>query len=71
MGAKLWSAEGPFEFAKAWNEENHFLVKDLNLEEVLHTADANDIDVFGRMIMVGLMGVDDVKGWLHTRGGKL
>jgi len=71
ISSALWEAESPLDFAIAWNEKNHFLVKDLNFTEVLRSADASDVDVFGRMIMVGLMGVDDVKGWLHSKGGKL
>jgi hypothetical protein len=71
VSAALWDAKSPFEFAKAWNEKKHFLVKSLDFHEVLKEADAQDIDVFGRMMMVGVLGVDDVQGWLHTRGGQL
>lgn len=71
ISAALWNAKSSFEFAKVWNEKNHFLVKDLDFEEVLQDANADDLDVFGRMIMVGSMGIDDVRGWLHTKGGEL
>jgi hypothetical protein len=69
MSSHLWRASSAFDFAVAWNERKHHLVKDLDFTEVLEIANADDIDVFGRMIMTGLMGVDDVKGWFHTRGG--
>jgi hypothetical protein len=65
----LWKAPSAFDFAVAWNERKHHLVKDLDFTDVLEIAKADDIDVFGRMIMTGLMGIDDVKGWFHTRGG--
>lgn len=67
----LWAAQSAFDFATAWNEKEHYLVCDLDLGEVLRNANANDIDIFGRMMMVGLLGIDDVRGWIHTRGGKL
>jgi hypothetical protein len=69
MSSHLWRAPSAFDFAVAWNERKHHLVKDLDFTEVLEMANADDIDVFGRMIMTGLMGADDVKGWFHTRGG--
>ncbi|KAL5379608.1 hypothetical protein DPSP01_008308 [Paraphaeosphaeria sporulosa] len=71
LSAALWEAKSPLEFAIAWNEKNHFLVKELDFSEVLRLANASDVDVFGRMLMVGLMGTDDVRGWLHSKGGKL
>lgn len=71
LSAALWEAKSPLEFAIAWNEKNHYLVKELDFSEVLRSADASDVDVFGRMMMVGLMGADDVRGWLHSKGGKL
>ncbi|KAF2178892.1 hypothetical protein K469DRAFT_598139 [Zopfia rhizophila CBS 207.26] len=67
--AHLWKASSAFEFAVAWNEKRHFLVKDLDFTEVLETAQPEDIDVFGRMLLVATMGIDDVKGWFHARGG--
>lgn len=71
LSAALWEAKSPLEFAIAWNEKNHFLVKELDFSEVLRSTNVSDVDVFGRMLMVGLMGADDVVGWLHTKGGKL
>lgn len=71
ISSALWEAQSPLEFAIAWNQKNHYLVKDMDFTEVLNSADADDVDVFGRMLLVGLMGKDDVSGWLHSRGGKL
>jgi hypothetical protein len=55
----------------AWNEKNHFLIKELDFKGMLRDARADDVDGFGRMMLIGVMGVDDVKAWLHTRGGHL
>jgi hypothetical protein len=43
----------------------------MDFTEMLSSADADDIDAFGRMLLVGLLGKDDVSGWLHSKGGKL
>ena len=71
LSASLWEAKSPLEFAIAWNEKNHYLVKELNFSEVLRLASAEEVDVFGRMMMVGLMGKDDVGAWLYSKGGRL
>ncbi|KAF2444703.1 hypothetical protein P171DRAFT_359567 [Karstenula rhodostoma CBS 690.94] len=71
LSAALWEAKSPLEFAIAWNEKNHFLIEELDFSEVLRLGNADDVDVFGRMLMVGHMGADDVRGWLHSKGGKL
>lgn len=71
FSAHLWKANSAFDFALAWNEKNHFLVEDLDCTHLLEAAKADDIDVFGKVILTGMMGVDDMKGWFHTRGGML
>lgn len=71
VSTELWAAMSPLEFAIAWNEKKHYLVKGLDFGEVLQQANADDVDAFARMVMVGLMGIDDMRGWLLTRGGKL
>lgn len=71
LSAALWEAKSPLEFAIVWNEKNHYLVKELDFSELLRSANADDVDIFGRMLMVGIMGKDDVSGWFHSKGGKL
>jgi hypothetical protein len=69
LSAHLWRAESAFDFAVAWNERKHFVVHDLDFTEVLKDAQPDDIDDFAKTMLVGLQGIDDVKGWLYTRGG--
>jgi hypothetical protein len=71
LSAHLWNAKSAFEFGVAWNDENHYLVEDLDFTEVMRGARPEDVDVFAKMIMVGLQGEDDIRGWLYTRGGIL
>ncbi|CAE7217014.1 hypothetical protein PTTW11_10901 [Pyrenophora teres f. teres] len=71
LSAHLWKAANAFDFAVAWNEKNHFMIKDLDFTEVLKHAQPDDLDVFGNMLLVGIRGMDDMRGWYHTRGGTL
>lgn len=67
LSAHLWRAQSAFDFAVAWNEKKHFLVQDLDLTEVWKDAQPDDIDDFAKTLLVSLQGIDEVKGWLHTR----
>ena len=60
-------APSAFDFAVAWNGEDHLFVEDLEFDG-LKCAKADNIDAFGRMVMVSLMGIDDVRGWFYMRG---
>jgi hypothetical protein len=71
FSAHLWNAKTAFDFALAWNNKKHFIIEDLDFTEVLKSAKAEDVDTFSKMMMVGLQGEDDMRGWLYTRGGTL
>ena len=69
LSSHLWRAESAFDFAVAWNEKKHFVVCDLDFVEVWRDAKPDDLDEFAKTMLVGLQGVDDVKGWFYKRGG--
>jgi hypothetical protein len=69
--AHLWNASSVFDFAVAWNEKRHFVVQNMDNSELLEHATPSDIDYFGRVLLVTDIGIDDVRGWFHTRGGCL
>ncbi|KAH7400530.1 hypothetical protein DE146DRAFT_465473 [Phaeosphaeria sp. MPI-PUGE-AT-0046c] len=71
ISAQLWEARTAFDYALAWNNQRHFLVTELDFTQVLKEAMPEDIDIIGRMMMVGLQGEDDIRGWFYTRGGSL
>jgi hypothetical protein len=71
LSAHLWDAKTAFEYALAWNNTKYYIVKDLDFTEVLRNAMPEDLDTFAKMMMVGLQGEDDIRGWLYTRGGTL
>jgi hypothetical protein len=71
ISAHLWNAKTAFDFALAWNNNKYFIVEDLDFTEVLKSAKAEDVDTFSKMMMIGLQGEDDMRGWFYTRGGIL
>ncbi|OIW28649.1 hypothetical protein CONLIGDRAFT_632908 [Coniochaeta ligniaria NRRL 30616] len=71
VSAHLWGARDAFDFALAWRERRHFVVNNNTIKEVLSEARGDDIEDFGKMILTTLMGIDETKGWLHSRGATL
>lgn len=68
VSAHLWTAPSAFDFAVAWNDKKHYLVKEMDFTDVLDNAKPDELDLFTKMMLVGMQGIDDVKGWFHTRG---
>jgi hypothetical protein len=71
ISAQLWNAKTAFDYAIVWNNQRHFIVKELDFTEVMRNAIPEDIDTLGKMLMISLQGEDDIKGWFYTRGGVL
>ncbi|KNG46915.1 c6 zinc finger domain-containing protein [Stemphylium lycopersici] len=71
LSAHLWGAANAFDFALAWNEKNHFVITEMDFTEVLEKAQPDDLDVFANMLLTGMHGIDDIRGWYYTRGGTL
>jgi hypothetical protein len=42
-----------------------------SIKEALNEARGDDIEDFGKMILTTLMGIDETKGWLHSKGATL
>lgn len=71
LSAQLWHASSAVEFAKAWKETKHLIVKDGKLDVAFKDARANNVDTFGRILITSIMGVDEAEGWFASRGGSL
>lgn len=71
FSAHLWQARDAFDFAVAWRDQTHFVVTNADFSEVLGNAKADDIDKFGKIFITALLGIDEAKGWLYTRGTTL
>jgi hypothetical protein len=68
--AHLWTASSAFDFAKTWNERERLVVDNMDFDPLLQLAQPDDIDVFGRMLLVAKLGIDEVRGWFYCKGGK-
>ncbi|KAI0965888.1 hypothetical protein F4678DRAFT_310404 [Xylaria arbuscula] len=71
LSAHLWNARDPVDFAVAWRDKRHFVVQPWNVWKRIDTAQADDIDQLGRIIMTSAMGIEEAKGWFVARGGRL
>ncbi|KAJ5105305.1 hypothetical protein NUU61_002652 [Penicillium alfredii] len=71
LSAHLWNSQSAFDFAIAWMEKPHFVVYDADFSSVLCDAQPSDVDVFGRMWLVTLLGIDEAKAWFYSRGALL
>ncbi|KAB8223807.1 hypothetical protein BDV33DRAFT_188639 [Aspergillus novoparasiticus] len=71
LSAHLWGAQDAGEFGAAWMEKDHFVVGELNFGRVLTEARAGDVDVFGRMLLVSYLGIEEARAWFLSRGAIL
>jgi hypothetical protein len=71
LTAPLWNAPSAYDFRAAWVGKRRFEVRRMDLAEVLREAEPADVDGFGRMFLVAIMGVDETRGWFAARGGVL
>lgn len=66
----LWKAGSAFDFAKAWNDRDRLVVEDVDFSPLLLHAEPDDLDTFGRMLLVAKLGIDEVRGWFDFKGGR-
>lgn len=71
LSAHLWNAENLFDFTVAWRSKSHFVIRNGVFSQVIRDAEADDIEVFGRMLFTLFMGIDETKIWFASRGGIL
>ncbi|KAJ6049878.1 hypothetical protein N7444_006594, partial [Penicillium canescens] len=71
QSAHLWNAQSAFDFAVAWTENQHFIVYNADFSDLLQDAKPDDVDLFGRMLLVTKLGIDETKAWFYSRGGSL
>ena len=71
LSAHLWGAQDVGDFGVAWMEKDHFIVGELNFARVLTEARAADVDVFGRMLLVSYLGIEEARAWFLASGAIL
>ncbi|UQC90320.1 uncharacterized protein CLUP02_15850 [Colletotrichum lupini] len=71
MSAHLWKAPTVVDFAVAWKEKQHLVITSQGFEEALRDAAADDIDAFGKILLVSALGIEDARLWFYNRGSSL
>jgi Fungal Zn(2)-Cys(6) binuclear cluster domain len=61
--AHLWRAPSKLVWQTAWTGKLHFVVKEMDVSEILKYARAGDIDEFGKLIIATLIGIDNFTAW--------
>lgn len=71
LSAHLWQAKDCIDFALAWRQRKHYVVRRRAIFSTLADAVGDDIDEFGRMLLTVSMGIEDAKLWLAAKGATL
>ncbi|KAL4817413.1 hypothetical protein BDW67DRAFT_174627 [Aspergillus spinulosporus] len=69
--AYLWNASSAADFADAWTEKKHFVVRNVDFSKVLSEALPEDVAVLGRMLLVTALGVEKMREWFSGKGAVL
>lgn len=71
LSSHLWQARDAFDFAVAWRDRSHYVVKRKAILSTLADAGGDDIEVFGKMLLTVSLGVDQAKAYLALKGSSL
>lgn len=71
LSAHLWRAGDALDFAAAWRDRKHLVVRRGAIRSTMMGAGAGDVEVFGKMLMAAALGVDETEAWLASMGAKL
>ncbi|KAK9354676.1 hypothetical protein V1505DRAFT_386782 [Lipomyces doorenjongii] len=58
------NSQSALDFAIAWRDKKHFVVTKKNFSEVLHEANSDDLETFGKIMLTAAIGIDEAKEWL-------
>jgi hypothetical protein len=59
------------DFADSWAKRKHLLVRKVDFGRVFDDAQADDLDVFGRMLVTAMLGIEGADAWMVSKGGSL
>lgn len=71
LSAHLWGAGDALDFAAAWRDRKHLVVRRGAIRSTMMGAEAGDVEVFGKMLMAAALGVDETEAWLASMGARL
>lgn len=69
LSGRLWRARNAVDFAVAWGVGRRLVANMGRLGEVFETARAEDLDEFGRVLLVCHLGEQEARGWMAVKGG--
>lgn len=71
LSSHLWQARDAFDFAAAWRDKKHYVVKRRAILSTLADANGDDIEVFGKMLLTVALGIEEAKAYLSLKGSFL
>lgn len=71
LQARLWGAWDALDFAAAWRDRKHHVVRRGAIRSTMMDAEAGDVEVFGKMLITAALGVDETEAWLASVGARL
>lgn len=71
LQAHLWGAGNALDFAAAWRDRKHHVVRRGAIRSTMMDAEAGDVETFGKMLMAAALGVDETEAWLASKGARL
>lgn len=71
LSAHLWEARDVLDFAAAWRERKHHVVRRGMIRSTMMDAGPGDVETFGKMLMTAALGVDETEEWLGSIGARL
>ncbi|CRG89074.1 hypothetical protein PISL3812_06109 [Talaromyces islandicus] len=71
VSSQLWEAKSPHEFAVAYADKSRFLIRDMDFTDLLVHGQPEDVDMFGKIMLTGRLGLDTAQEWFATRGAML
>ncbi|KAJ1325505.1 RNA polymerase II-specific transcription factor-like protein [Microdochium nivale] len=69
LSRDCWEAEDAVDFAVGWNKRAFTVLSCADLELRVHEINPVHVDALSKMILTLLLGIDETKGWLLSRGG--
>lgn len=71
LSAHLWQARDAIDFAAAWRDRKHHVVRRGMIRSTMMEAGPGDVEEFGKMLMTAALGVDETEEWLASIGARL
>lgn len=68
LQAHLWNAGNALDFAAAWRDRKHHVVRRGAIRRTMLDLEPGDVEAFGKMLMTAALGVDETEARLASSG---